>query len=396
MTSPTSQNLPPAHGQPRPSFGLAFAPTPPGRLGEALPPASVRTYLGELATWVSQRRTELDGLDDASLRATDPDAYIGDITLSMALWQSVADRAVELERLWAGGRSDALAREAMSRVIWGRLEAGGTTAGGGLTLSVAEACRLSDALAAQLRARLSFDPRASQSAVRVSALRAGLERLRELVKQEPSWAPQVELLATRVGDVGARAARGADVDGVLAQLETDAARCERDLIVTTATKLQRARSAEQRAAELVADRVRATNEVAALEHREQSLHELVTRCVATVTPAPRWAVPNPEALGPVPTDRTELDTYLHRLGDVVRAMDEIEQAYSAPLAERDAVAGLLAAYQVRAARSGKDQDPRVRVAADAARACLAATPCDLPRARAALTTFADLVRTGAA
>jgi len=373
--------------------GLAFAPTPPGRLGEAADPGVLLAYLGDLRAWVQQRKSELDGLDAASLRATDPGSYTGDVTLSMALWQSVSDRCGQLERLWDSGRAGVVDREKMSQVIWGRLapvaQGGGAD---GMALSVAEACRLSDALAAQLRARLSFDPRASEGAVRVSALRAGLERLRELVKQEPSWAPQVDLLASRVDDVATRAARGADVDGVLGQLENDAARCERDLIVTTATKLQLQRSAGQQAAMLAADRVRASTEVAALEHREPALRELAARCVAQVTPAPRFAVLEVAALGEVPQDRAGLDAFLHRLGDVVAAMDVVEHAYTAALAERDELTGLFDAYRVRAHATGRDADPAVVAAGARARDLLHAVPCDLRAARTAVTTYQDLVR----
>ena len=208
-----------------------------------------------------------------------------------------------------------------------------------------EACRLSDALAAQLRSRLSFDPRASDGAVRVAALRAGLERLRELVKQEPSWGAQVELLGTRIADLAARAARGGDVDGPLHQLEVDAARAERDQVVTTATKLRDARSKEAEAADLAADRSRAASEVAALEHRRLRLLALVERCLAEITPAPRYAVPNVSALGPVPAERDALDAYTRRLDTVVRAMDLLEDAYGDPLSEREELIGLLTGEQ---------------------------------------------------
>lgn len=373
--------------------GIAFAPTPPGRLGEAAGADVLLPYLDALRQWVNQRKRELDGLDAAAMRATEPGLYTGDVTLSMALWQSVSDRYQNLERLWDSGRADVVAREQMSQVIWGRLDG---AAGGGLALSVLEACRLSDALAAQLRNRLSFDPRASEAVVRVAALRAGLERMRELVKQEPSWGPQVDLIATRVNDVATRAARGGDVDAVLDQLETDAARCERDLIVTTASKLRSARDRERAVADLAADRVRATTEVAALAHREQALHDLVARCVARIAKAPRFGVPRVEALGEVPADRDALDAFLRRLGDVVRAMDHVEQAYGRPLAEQAELAGLLDAYAVRAQRAGRASDPAVLAAGATAHAAVHAVPCDLDAARAAVVAYqAAVTSTGA-
>src|SRR5690349_21631673 len=91
------------------------APPAPGRLGEAAPVSALSRYLTDLADWVDRRRRELDRVDAASLRATDPDAYAGDVTLSMALWQSVSDRQAALLKLWDSGRADATAREKMSQ-----------------------------------------------------------------------------------------------------------------------------------------------------------------------------------------------------------------------------------------------------------------------------------------
>ncbi len=386
----------------RVSTGLAIAPTPPGRLGEAADPTSLLTYLRALRDWVAQRKRELDGIDAAASRSSDPEDYVGDITLSMTLWQSVSERTARLDQLWDAGRADAVTREQMSQVIWGRLSTRrasrrnrGTAAQ--LSLSVVEACRLSDALAAQLRNRLSFDPRASDAALRVSALRAAVERLRELVKQEPSWGPQVDLLATRVADMATRAARGGDVDVALHDLEVDAARAERDLVVTTATRLRDARSREAAQAELVADRSRAASEVAALGHRRTRLLALVERCIVEITPAPRFAVPDVAVLGPVPQTREELDDFTHRLDTVVRAMDVVEDAYSSPLAEREELTGLLSGYRAMAARQGTAEDPAVAVASLPSRAePWQAARATSPSARLAVTTFRELVSAVAA
>jgi hypothetical protein len=373
--------------------GLAVAPTPPGRLGEAPPADVLRRYLEALGGWVRERKDELDRLDEASLRATDPDAYTGDVELSMALWQSVSDRHDALVRAWDSGRADARAREGMSQLIWGRMDAAGA---GGLGVTLVEAARLSDALAAQLRARLSFDPRASEAAVRVTSLRAALERLRELVKVEPSWGPQVELLGTRIDDLGTRAARGGDVSGPLSQLEVDAARAERDLIVRTASQKHRVRAQERAAADLVGDRVRAESEVEALQHREDAARLLAGRCRRAVARPPKFAVPDVSALGPVPHDRDGLDAFLARLADVARAMDTVERAYAAPLAQVEELRGLLDGYRVMAARAAGGADPATQAALEAAlesaRAAVRAVPCDVAAARRAVTGYQGLVR----
>ena len=366
---------------------LAVAPAAPGRLGEPLAVDAARSYLLELRQWRDARKRELDLLDEASLRAAEPQLYTPDVTLSMSLWQAVDDRYSQLRKVWDDGRVDLVARDTLAQLVWGRLESGG------LGVNLVEACRLSDALAAQLRARLSFDPRAAESGARVAALRAALERLRELVKQEPSWASQVALLAVRLDDIATRATRGADVESELAGLEVNAARAERDLVVTTARRRNAARSAEQAAAQLVTDRLRAENEMRALSAREDRARELAARCVAAVADPPRLAVPDVEALGPVPQDRAGLDAYLKRLGTVARALEIVERAYGTPLEEVDELRGLLGSYLTRARRTGRDADPAVARAAAAARRALETVPTRVADVRALVTRFADLVRT---
>jgi hypothetical protein len=392
--------------------GPAIAPVAPGRLGEAAPVAALSSYLDALGDWTRRRKSELDRIDAASLRANDPDAYTSDVLLSMALWQSVSDREAALLRTWDSGRADLTGREKMSQLIWGRLDSGSAggpagAAAGGLSLSLVESCRLSDALVLQLGTRLSFDPSAADGPARVAALRAALERLRELVKQEPSWGPQIDTLQARVDDVATRAARGGDVDGVLKQLEADAARGERDLIVTTATRKEagreKVRSAERAARErqaaaekLAADLRSAADRLAALQIREDAARALVARCVAEIARAPRFAVPEPDVLGPVPAERAALDAYLARVSDVERAMAYVEAAYAAPLAARDEMRGRFDAYRVMARRTGRDTDPEVAAMIERVRAALTALPCDVPAAEALLEQYTRSVRPGAA
>jgi hypothetical protein len=373
-----------------PGDGVTVAPTAPGRLGVAATADALRGYLDELGRWRSRRKAELDRLDEATLRATDPDSYTGDVTLSMALWQSCSDRCDQLVQTWDSGRADQVARERMSQLIWGRLDSGAGL-GAGLAVSLVDACRLSDALAAQLRARLSFDPRAADSAARVTALRAAMERLRALAQADPGSVGIVQRLVARTEDLAGAAARGGDVSGPLEILEADAARAERDLIVTTATRKEVERDRERQADALVRDRVRAMNELAALEHREQGLRELADRCVHRIAIAPRLAVPEPEVLGPVPTDRAGLDAFLQRLSAVMRAMDVVEQAYTAPLAELEELSGRLDAYRVMAARTGKDADRQVAAAAHLARSAVQAVPCDLDSARTLVAQYQAMV-----
>ena len=335
----------------------------------------------------------------------------------MTLWQAVSERYDQLVTAFDAGRADAATRERMSALIHGRLDAGALS-GAGLAVSLVDACRLSDALAAQLRARLSFDPRAADGAARVAALRAGMERLRELAKAEPGELGVVHRLTARVDDLAEAAQRGADIGDRLGALEADAALAERDLIVSTANRGHRAREAAERArataarsaadrraaqesarlaaeraaADLAADRVRAMNEVATLEHREATLHALAERCVAEIARPPRLAVPDPMALGPVPDDADGVAAFLRRLADVVRAMDVVEQAYGRPLAERDELTGMLGGYATMARRRGVDAVPAVASAAAAALAAVRALPCDVELARERVVAYQRLAQ----
>jgi hypothetical protein len=82
-----------------------------------------------------------------------------------------------------------------------------------------------------------------------------------------------------------------------------------------------------------------------------------------VSPAPRLAVPDVAALGPVPQTADELDVYLARLATVSRALNFAQAAYARALDERSELLGQLEAYAIKAARlsqSGKLAGPAGR------------------------------------
>ena len=54
-----------------------------------------------------------------------------------------------------------------------------------LSVSLPEACRLSDALLSQLRVKLGLDPSGAEITERVRQLRAQMERIREQIDLEP-------------------------------------------------------------------------------------------------------------------------------------------------------------------------------------------------------------------
>ena len=139
----------------------------------------------------------------------------------------------------------------MATLIWGRLDAATAS---GLSVSLPEACRLSDALLSQLRVKLGLDPSGMEITERIRQLRAQMERIRDQIDLEPAGAGQQQAaleqsrLARRLKDIAEKAGRGGDVAGSLGPLEIDAATFERDLIVNGARRrdaaalLQRARA----------------------------------------------------------------------------------------------------------------------------------------------------------
>ena len=113
----------------------------------------------------------------------------------------------------------------------------------------------------------------------------------------------------------AEADRGGDVGGTLAPLEIRAAQLERDLIVGHA---ERATLAQQ----IAQAKVRRQ----ALADRAASLATLVTQVREAVTPAPKYAVPQVDALGDVPSTAESLIPYLAKLDQVDAALNIVEQA----------------------------------------------------------------------
>ena len=364
------------------------APPAPGRLGEAVDPVEMAGYLDQLGAWRDRRRTELDELDRAALAAPDAAALTPDVTLSMALWQAVATRYDELQRVWDGGRVGLVERQRLSALVWGRLDTGRVdTAGPGsgaapLAVSVPEACRLSDALAAQLRQRLSLDPVGVDLAAHLGSLRAPLERVRDRIPDEPAGPTRdgagvrLDRLDRRLADVVQAARRGADVGGLVGPLEADAARCERDLIVAAATRRDDER-----------DRARAHALRAELLALGERVAGVADTCVAQVLRAPTLGVPRVESLGPVPDGAAAVDAYLLRLATAARALSFAENAYAAPVSERDELRHLLDLYRAKAATTGRDRDPEVAQLHEQAHAVLQQAPTDLERARAVVAAF---------
>lgn len=301
----------------------AVAPFAPGKLGDQLEPRDVLQYLSALDEWLRERRAELDGLDQAVLALPHQEQLTADIRLCLTLWQTIKTRFELVHVTWDSGRVGPIEREKLSQLIHGRLEGQGHAAG----VSLPEACKLSDALTAQLRERLQLDQSGSDALARLTALRAQAERLRDLIALEsPVAQPELQSVAAgfaaRIEILRDKAGRGGDVGGQLGPLESDCSLFERDLIVGRAQRQQWA----VRLAEVTALRDR-------LVVREARVRELVAQVVATVSHPPKYAVPAVENLGPVPREPQALEKYTDTLKLVETAFDKVESAY------RDALGG---------------------------------------------------------
>jgi len=362
------------------------APPAPGRLGEALEPEAALAYLAALADWLARRREELDALDREVLASAEPVRHTGDITLAMALWQAVADREAQLRAVWDSGRVGREERERMATLVWGRRDTPGSRGAGQqspLALSVPEACRLTDAVVGELREQLGLDPSSAQTNARVAALRAQLERLRDQSALEPAGSPRrratehVSALAARLSAATDKAGRGGDVGGILGPLEVEAATLERDLIVG---------GARRREAGALVRRVRSERD--ALARRAETLRTLADRCVATVADAPHHAVPDVDALGPLPNTVAAITAYEHRLALVGRALGVAEQAYGQTLRAHDDREIRLAALLVKAEALGRADEPDLQRAYAMARAALDARPSRAALAEQLVTLYA--------
>ena len=354
------------------------APAPPGALGVAAEPAALLTYLSGLDTWLDARRADLDRLDTAA-RESGADGVTADVVLALTLWQAVRTRADDLAAVWDSGRADAVARERMSQLIWGRLGGDPTTS----LLSLVDAARLCDAQSDQLAARLSFDPHAADVAARLRALSAGIVRAedRARVTADTTDDADVARLRDRMTRLTADAARGADITGPLDALEQEVARTEGDLIVAVA-----------RGQALAKDRERAVELRTALADRAPGLNQVAERCRREIVDPPVLAVPDVTRLGDVPDERDRLATYVKRLGAVERAMKRVEDAYTAPLRERAELRYRVGNLMTKAHDNGRAASATVTAGESEAREAIDATPCDLAMARHFTEQLETLVR----
>jgi hypothetical protein len=368
----------------------AAAPEPPAGPGEPLAQVPLTHYLQELGRWRVRRQRELDILDEVAAARDDSDETADDLTLSMALWHAAAQRydlLVTAAESSGPGGPDADTRERINRLVWGLIEQPGTETHN-LSLSLPQACQLSDALASALRSRLQVDNSAGIVADRVHAVQARVARVSELVADLPEDDREEEqarlasleeglarleahLQSAEAGRPDTPGPQDADLRPELGRLESLAAITERDLIL---------------------DAVRRAHGRADPEHVARVREELVTtadavrvlagRALDTLDPAPHLAIPDVEALGEVPQDRAELTAYLAGLERVDRALEQAHITYAAALARHTEL--LDRAEALAATLSGTGAPTSVDLAGMLSRTieALHNVPADLQRAAA--------------
>ncbi len=306
----------------------ATAPDPPAGPGEPLAPVALTHYLQELGRWRQRRQRELDILDEVAAARDDSDDTADDLTMSMALWHAAAQRYDLLVTAAEGagpGGPDSRSRDRINRLVWGLIEQPGTETHN-LSLSLPQACRLSDALASALRSRLQVDDSVDLVADRLHAVQSRVDRIAELVTDRSAQdRGDYEARLRQIEDGLARLAtaepESSDRRPDVGRLESLAAGTERDLI------LDAVRRAHGRADPDHVARVRDE-----LVTKADAVRVLAERALGSLTPAPHLAIPDVEALGDVPEDRGELTTFLAGLERVDRALEQAHIAYATTLA----------------------------------------------------------------
>ena len=282
--------------------------------------------------------------------------------------------------VWDSGRADAVDREKMSRLIWGRLDSGL----GSALVSLVEAVTLvrRDDLARSAPGSRSTRT-APDQAERFRGLRAGLVRCEDLAGTDTAAAERVAALRTREQKLVTQAARGADVTGPLGELETDAARAERDLIVHVSQR----RTLEKGRADAPGDARRAR------DARDPTLHELADRCRREIATPPKLAVPDVSRLGRGPGHAPGA----RRVRRPARSRRPRVRGRRRRLQRAPARAGRAALQADRRARAaadanGRSASPTVRSGYDEAHAAVTATPCDVTLARYLVEQYLYLTR----
>lgn len=350
----------------------AVAPEPPAEPGMVPPDEATDRYLSDLAHWRLRREHELRALDELTRTHGDREELNPDVTFAMSLQHAISQRHDLLMTTWQDAHEGNGERQWLARLMWGVLEMPGGDARA-LALPLPDALRLSDALAASLRARVQADDQADVGE-RLDRLDDNTVRVRQALEDRGSDAP--EELASRLDGVDEQVAAlrqaGAGVElARLGAVESVLAHLDRDVIVDATSH-----------AHEHADREQAEQERAHLEARGEAVRLLAERTLNTLRPAPRLGIPDVTALGGVPEDDDELDTYVANLERVSRALDQAHATYAAALAEYADLADRAERLAKTLAGCGAPTSVDLAGMLTAAKESLHTQPADIQRASA--------------
>jgi len=360
-------------------------PAAPGSLTSPPGPAAAGQWLADAQRWLATAGKVVARLDADAAAATRPDIYSADVVLAVTLTQTVTERLRAVADALGGG-----AVSALGELCHGRRPVGTNLTGAAGGFNVTEAATLLTAVVDRLSTTVAVDAVvASGTAETLGSLRARLVSLRAvadatgLVVDADGWEDAIDAAIATQDPTHIRATV-TDVARRLAMFE--------QAVAQVASDQQRARSAGT-AAE--ASRRRAA------ELRRQVV-ALAARANEKIADPPRLGVPDPDALGPIPTVPTTddprawsevatgLEGYVARCGRVIAALELAEGRYRSVLDSREALRGLLGAYRDRqlVRSASRDLDAAYGAAHDA----VWSAPCDLDTARRLVDAYATAVR----
>ena len=210
-----------------PRVVVAAPPAAPGALGAPIDSTVLLRYLEGLQQWHAALRHALDDADQFAHAAKDQAALIPDITLAMALVESVGHSIDRIVAKWDSGRVLRQDTIEISALIWGRLEGAAQTS---LSVSFVEACSLCVTMVRSLRERLDESGASLRS--RLATATAASDRVRDLAQRCRDKIANAPTLA--IPDPGV-IGPVPDALGARAQYEQRVGEIERALVVAEST-----------------------------------------------------------------------------------------------------------------------------------------------------------------
>ncbi|MDR2896766.1 MAG: hypothetical protein LBV30_09005 [Propionibacteriaceae bacterium] len=305
-------------------------PFPPGSPTQSASAQQIGDWISQFGEWLADQRLQLDRIDQR-VRQIDPARGVQDMAMVLTVWQTLQTRQLDLLRLWDSGRLTTMDLTRVNELIWSDVNddlAPGSSLGGkgGLSVNTAEASRMLVALIDQLTSRFQLAPRNNAHTARLIGLQAQLQRIKQQSGLDPepiqtAHQGAIAALTKQIDQLTNLASQGGDLGGCLGPVEAGATRLERDLIVDHAQR----QLFSQR---LHTDQLRFHEAIA----RCRRVKDLAAHTQSQVTPAPRYAVPQVERLGPPPQEVTALDAWEAHLGRVEQALTVVDSANRQALA----------------------------------------------------------------